>query len=142
MSYPEHDPRYPDSPPRGYQEPEVEEVVERHDGRARFVNTVCALISLVCGLFALVLAIHIVLVFGEANAGNGFANLVDTWSAHVSLGLRGLFTPDGEKLRTLLNDGLAAVLWLIIGAVVTDLIARIALPGPRRVWYRRRRVVR
>jgi hypothetical protein len=137
MTYPERDPRYPDSPPRGYPDPEVEEVVERPAARTRFVHTLCGLIHLVCGLCAIVLAIHIVLVFGEANAGNGFANLVDTWSTHVSLGLRGLFTPSGEKLRTLLNDGLAAVLWLIIGAVVTDLIARIALPGPRRVWYRR-----
>jgi hypothetical protein len=137
MSYPERDPRYPDSPPHGYLDPEVEEVVERPATSIRFVHTVCGLIHFVCGLFALVLAIHIVLVFGEANAGNGFASLIDTWSSGVSLGLRGLFTPDGAKLRTLLNDGLAAVLWLIIGAVVTDLIARIGLPGPRRVWYRR-----
>jgi hypothetical protein len=101
------------------------------------MHTVCGLIDLICGLFAIVLAIHIVLVFGEANTGNGFAGLIDTWSAHVSLGLRGLFTPDGVALRTLLNDGLAAVLWLIIGAVVTDLIVRIGPAGSRRVWYRR-----
>jgi hypothetical protein len=142
MTYPERDPRYPDAPLHGYPSPEyagpeLEEVVERPAARTRFVHTLCGLIHLVCGLFAIVLALHIVLVYGEANAGNGFAGLVDKWSSGVSLGLRGLFTPGGVKLGTLLNDGLAAVLWLIIGAVVTDLIARIALPGPRRVWYRR-----
>jgi hypothetical protein len=115
----------------------VEEIVERPATRIRVIRTVCALISTVCGLFALVLAIHIVLVFGEANAANGFARLITDWSSGVSLGLRDLFTPEGVKLRTFLNEGLAAVLWLVIGAVVTDLIARIGLPGPRRVWYRR-----
>jgi len=138
MTYPEDDPRYPVRPPHGYQpDSPREEIVERPAARIRVIHTVCALIHTVCGLFAIVLAIHIVLVFGEANASNGFAGFVNTWSSGVSLGLHNLFTPEGVKLRTFLNDGLAAVLWLVIGAVLTDVIARIGLPGPRRVWYRR-----
>jgi hypothetical protein len=137
MTYPEHDPRYTDQPRDRYRDPEMEEVVDRPATRIRVVHTVCALIHAVCGLFALVLAIHIVLVFGEANAQNGFATLIDDWSSGVSLGLRGLFTTGSDKVSTLLDDGLAAVLWLVVGAVVSDLIARIGLPGPRRVWYRR-----
>lgn len=116
---------------------ENERIVERTHPRIRAVRTVNALIHLVCVLFALVLAAHIVLVFGEANTRNGFAQLIGTWSTGVSLGLRDLFTPDGVKLRTLLNDGLAAIVWLVAGAVLTDLITRIGLPGPKRVWYRR-----
>lgn len=114
-----------------------EEIVERTPRRIRVVRTVNALVHAVCWVFALVLIVHILLVFGEANPGNGFAQLIDQWSRGVSLGLRNLFTPDGAKLRTLLNDGLAALLWLIIGGVVTDLVSRIGLPGPQRVWYRR-----
>lgn len=114
-----------------------EEIVERTPARIRVVRIVNALVHAVCWIFALVLILHILLVFGEANPGNGFAQLIDQWSRGVSLGLRNLFTPDGPKLRTLLNDGLAALLWLIIGGVVTDLVSRIGLPGPRRVWYRR-----
>jgi hypothetical protein len=38
----------------------------------------------------------------------------------------------------LFNEGLAAVLWLAIGALLTNLIARLALPVEhRRAWYRR-----
>ncbi|WP_414940612.1 hypothetical protein [Amycolatopsis sp. cmx-11-51] len=114
-----------------------EEIVERTPTRIRVVRIVNALVHAVCWIFALVLILHILLVFGEANPGNGFAQLIDQWSRGVSLGLRNLFTPDSPKLRTLLNDGLAALLWLIIGGVVTDLVSRIGLPGPRRVWYRR-----
>ncbi|WP_409495207.1 hypothetical protein [Amycolatopsis sp. cmx-11-12] len=114
-----------------------EEIVERTPARIRVVRIINAVVHAVCWIFALVLILHILLVFGEANPGNGFAQLIDQWSRGVSLGLRNLFTPDGPKLRTLLNDGLAALLWLIIGGVVTDLVSRIGLPGPRRVWYRR-----
>jgi hypothetical protein len=121
-----------------YEPAETEEVVERTPARLRIVRTVNALIHLVCAVFALVLAVHIVLVFGEANAANGFAHLISEWSSGVSLGLRDLFTPDSEKFRVFCNDGLAAVIWLVIGAVLTDVITRIGAPGPRRVWYRRR----
>jgi hypothetical protein len=129
----------PDQPydPR-YEPAATEEVVERTHPRLRIVRTVNALIHLVCAVFALVLAVHIVLVFGEANAANGFAHLISEWSGGVSLGLRDLFTPDSEKFRVFCNDGLAAVIWLVIGAVLTDVITRIGVPGPKRVWYRRR----
>jgi hypothetical protein len=123
-------------PPEPY-EPATEEVVERTHPRIRAVRTINALIHLVCAVFALVLAVHIVLVLGEANMANGFAHLINEWSAGVSLGLRNLFTPDSEKLRAFLNDGLAAILWLFIGAILTDVITRIGVPGPKRVWYRR-----
>lgn len=114
-----------------------EEIVERTPARIRAVRIINAVVHAVCWIFALVLIVHILLVFGEANPGNGFAQLIDQWSRGVSLGLRNLFTPEGLKPRTLFNDGLAALLWLIIGGVVTDLVSRIGLPGPKRVWYRR-----
>jgi hypothetical protein len=85
--------------------------------------------------------VHIVLVLGSANMTNGFASFVDGWASGVRLGLNGLFTPGNAKIATLLNEGLAAILWLVIGGVLTYLIRRFALPGPRRM-QRYRRVVR
>src|SRR5438067_965743 len=53
-------------PPEPYEPPyepvPAEEVVERTHPRLRIVRTVNALIHLVCAVFALVLAVHIVLV--------------------------------------------------------------------------------
>ncbi|NUT54340.1 MAG: hypothetical protein HOV94_44685 [Saccharothrix sp.] len=140
MTYPNRDPRSADRPTEFAPSPYAsqEEVVERGDGRVRAVRVVCAVIDVLCWLFAIVLAVHIFLVIGGANPATGFAQLIDSWSAGVSLGLRDLFTPANAGLRTLLNDGLAALLWLLIGAVLTNVIARIALPvRERRVWYRR-----
>jgi hypothetical protein len=129
-------------PPQPMQEPLVEESVADADHRRRrTVGVVCTVINVVSAVFAVVLALHIVLVIGEANQANGFAGFVNDLSSAVSLGLRDLFVPDNLKLRTFLNDGLAAVGWLLIAGVLTYLIRRLALPGPRRV-VRYRRVVR
>ncbi len=121
-----------------FNEPVVEEGFTDPDHRTRrVVRTVCTVVSSITVAFALALAVHIVLVVGEANPANGFASFVDDWAAAVSLGLRDLFTPENLKVRTLLNDGVAAIGWLIIGGVINYLVRRLALPGPRQVRYRR-----
>lgn len=102
--------------------------------RARVVSLVCTVISVVTAIFAVVLGVHIVLVLGNANITNGFASFVDGWASGIRLGLTGLFTPGDPKLGTLLNEGIAAILWLVIGGLLTYLIRRFAMPGPR---YRR-----
>ena len=117
---------------------EDEEVVDPRARRYRVVRRVCAVISIVCGLFAVVLGLHILLVVANANPNNGFASFIDSFASAVSLGLNGLFTPSSEKAQVLLNDGVAAIAWLLIGAVITYAIRQFALPGPREaVRYRR-----
>lgn len=132
------------SAPGPYGEPgpvERDEVVVEPGGRLRVARALNGLISLVTSLFALVLALHIVLVVAEANMGNGFAQFVQSWAAAVDLGMDNLFTPSSEKARIALNEGVAAILWLIIGGALTTIIGRVLLPGPeRRVWYRRHSV--
>lgn len=142
MSVPEWDRTRRDLPPvedPRYHQPAVEgRVVDPELRRIRVVRAVCAVINIVCGLFAAVLALHIVLVLFDANPNNGFASFVDGFASAVSLGLRGLFTPDTHKLQILFNEGLAAIAWLAIAAVLTYAIRQFALPGPdRRVRYRR-----
>jgi hypothetical protein len=109
--------------------------------RIRTVNMICTVITVIAGTFAVVLGVHIVLVLGSANMANGFASFVDGWASGITLGLTGLFTPGNVKIATLLNEGLAAILWLVLGGVLTYLIRRFSMPGPRRL-QRYRRVVR
>lgn len=117
---------------------EQEEVADPDHRRRRAVGVVCTVINVICAIFAVVLALHIILVIGNANQDNGFAAMINDWSGAVSLGLRDLFVPDNEKLRTFLNDGLAAIAWLAIASLLTYLIRRFALPVPRRVSHYRR----
>jgi hypothetical protein len=126
-------------------EPVVEEVVERDDTyrKVRTVHTVCAVIDIVCWTFAIVLLVHIFLVVADANSTNGFFQFVAGWASGITLGLDGLFTPDSPKVAVLLNESLAAVLWLLIAMLLTSLITRLALPvDHRRAWYRRTTAVR
>ncbi|NKE56908.1 hypothetical protein FXN61_08685 [Lentzea sp. PSKA42] len=91
-------------------------------------------------MFATVLLVHVFLVVAGTSMSHGFAALVTNWASGINLGSSGLFTPDNEALAALLNEGVAAVLWLVIGALLTNLISRIALPlDQRRDWYRRHR---
>ncbi|OLR91314.1 hypothetical protein BJP25_26990 [Actinokineospora bangkokensis] len=123
--------------------PDEEVVSERvEDSRAkrlRGVGVACSVVSFVVGLFAVVLALHIVLTLAEANAGNGFASFVRDFSGAVSLGFEGLFSPGSQKLAVLLDYGMAIIVWLLIGAAVNFLIRRFFTPGVNReVKYRRR----
>jgi hypothetical protein len=112
-----------------------ERVVDSDTRRVRTVRIATGIVNLVCGLFAVVLGLHIVLVLLDANPNNGFASFVDSFAAAVSLGLRGLFTPDSAKLAVLFNDGLAAVVWLLIAGATNYAIRQFALPARRRRRY-------
>ncbi|WP_034267522.1 hypothetical protein [Haloechinothrix halophila] len=114
-----------------------EVVAERPTGRHGFVRGINGLISVVTGLFAVALAIHVILVAGEANMGNSFAQFVTNLAGAVDLGLSNLFTMANEKLQVALNEGIAALLWLVIGSGLTTLISRVALPEGSTTWYRR-----
>jgi hypothetical protein len=116
---------------------EREEVVTTEGAGIRAARIANALIRVICGVFAAILVIYVVLVLGNANFGNPFAQLINNWAAAVSLGLRDLFTPANENARIALNNGLAAALWLLIGAVLSSLIGRITAGAERRVRYRR-----
>lgn len=109
----------------------VQDRQQRRRDRTRTVRTVCTIVNVLCGLFAVVLVAHIVMVLGEANPANGVASFVRSLATAVSLGFDDLFTPSSVKVQVLLNDGLAAIVWLAFGAVVTTLIRRFALPNPR-----------
>ncbi|MFC5290196.1 hypothetical protein ACFPM7_24330 [Actinokineospora guangxiensis] len=124
------------------QEPRQEVVQERTEdsraSRVRTIRVVTSLISFITALFAVVLAIAIVLVLAEANPENGFASFIGDFAGAVSLGFDGLFTPDSEKLAVLFNYGAAAIVWLLIGSALTYLVRRFGAPSPNRtVSYRR-----
>lgn len=100
------------------------------------MRAINGVIRFITGLFALVLVLHIVLVVAGANIGNSFAQFIQDFAAYVNLGLNNLFTFENDSIRIAVNEGLAALLWLIIGAGLTTLIARVAAPGGSRLVRR------
>lgn len=78
----------------------------------------------------------------RANFGNPFAVFVAEFASNVSLGLGNLFTLGDERVRLARNEGLAALLWLFIGAALTMIIANVFVPELGGWTMRRRRVQR
>lgn len=77
-------------------------------------------------LAALVLVLYAVFAVFEANPANVWYQFVASVAARLSLGLANLFQFADDRWTTLVNYGLAAVVWLIIGSVVASLIRRAA----------------
>lgn len=108
------------------------EVVERAprrspaEIRASVVGSVAWLVRWVGLLLALTLVIHILLTVGQANPDNGITIFFADAAKPLSLAFHNLFTPANAELRVLVNEGLAALFWLIVSGVLTKLIRRLA----------------
>ncbi|MGP3998649.1 hypothetical protein [Streptomyces sp. 8N706] len=83
-----------------------------------------ATISVITGLIASALALHIFFVIFEANPGNSFVLFIADLARSLSLGMDPLFTPESAKTGVFLNYGFAAVLYLGIGQVILRLVRR------------------
>lgn len=111
------------------------DAAERERKRLIAARSATTIIQVVCYLFAVVLAIHIVLEIGDANAGNGFYQFIDSWRSGITLGLSDLFVPENYKFQITLNEGLAAIVWIIIGIVLSTLVRRLLTPVPHGNQY-------
>lgn len=90
------------------------------------VGVVAGVIRWLGLVFALVLAVHVLLTIGNANPTNGITEFFSTTADWFVLAFKSLFTPADAKLRVLVNYGLAAVFWLVVSAVLSRLVRRLA----------------
>lgn len=103
---------------------------ERTRSSAREIRTktfewIATVVKVICTIAALFLAVHVVLTVGGANPDNAITEFVRSWADYLSLGFRDLFTPEGERIRVLVNYGIAAIFWVLVGAVASRLIRRL-----------------
>jgi hypothetical protein len=74
-------------------------------------------------LVALVMVVFILL---RANPLNLWAAYVETWAPRMNLGLGDLVSGLNPGIKVLINYGIAATLWAVIGTGASWLIRRIA----------------
>jgi hypothetical protein len=77
----------------------------------------------VTALFALIEAIYILLIVLGANTANGFYTFIRSLAEPLALFFPGLFATGNFHLDVILNYGLAAVFWLVIGSILARVIA-------------------
>ncbi|TDC85483.1 hypothetical protein E1285_25105 [Actinomadura sp. 7K507] len=76
-------------------------------------------------VIVLILAVHIVFVAFEANTGNDLVRWFGDRATDLSWQFRDVFQPDDHKVAVAVNYGLAALVYLVIGRILTGLIRRI-----------------
>lgn len=99
-----------------------DERVRSRESRATTVRLATAIISVISGLFAAILALHIAFVIFDANSANPLVLFVSDFARGLVLFFHDLFTPQYEWLRVLLNYGLAALFWLGVGRGLVVLV--------------------
>lgn len=76
------------------------------------------LVFLAFMILAIILLLHIVFVWLDANNGNDIVSTDADWAKWLATWFLDLFTPSSEKLKTFLNYGLAALFFLVVGGIL------------------------
>jgi ABC-type uncharacterized transport system permease subunit len=102
----------------------------RHDsvmassGSARVFSLVATVVRVVCTIIAALIVIHAVFVLFGANPSNALVTFTAGWRDTFGWFTKDLFTP-ATKLHEAINDGLAAVIWVVVGSLLSKLIVRL-----------------
>jgi predicted ferric reductase len=93
--------------------------------RAKIIGSVAQVVRWIGLLIMVLLVAHVILTVGGANPANGITTFVRDAADTFVLAFKDLFTPSDEKLRVLVNYGCAAIAWLIVSSLVTNVIRRL-----------------
>ncbi|MQA87557.1 MAG: hypothetical protein GEV03_23770 [Streptosporangiales bacterium] len=93
-------------------------------GLGRVAGVVASLITFLATLVAIIFAMHIVFVVFGANPDNAVVVFVRDLAERLAFVFRDLFLPQDERVRVLVNYGLAAVVYLVVGRFVAGLVRR------------------
>ena len=96
------------------------------NGAARVFSLVATIVRTVCSVIAAVIVIHAVFVLFEANPANELVSFTAGWRDTFGWFTEDLFTPSDPKIAETVNDGLAALIWVVAGSLLSKVIVRLA----------------
>lgn len=94
-------------------------------GVRRVSDVAANLAGIVAMIICMLLALHIAFVVFSANDDNTIVSTVNGWAGWFAWRFHDIFVPKDERVGVLVNYGIAAVVYLIAGRVVSGLIRRI-----------------
>jgi hypothetical protein len=100
------------------------------NGAARVFELVATAVRMVCAGIAALILIHAAFVLFEANRANMLVELTESVSDSFGSFTRDLFTEPSPKMAEVIDDALAAVIWVVLGNLFSKLIVRVA-PTPK-----------
>jgi hypothetical protein len=94
-------------------------------GSARVFSLVATIVRVVCSVIAALIVIHAVFVLFEANPQNPLVTFTAGWRDTFGWFTKNLFMPSDPKIAETVNDGLAALIWVVAGSLLSKLILRL-----------------
>jgi hypothetical protein len=94
-------------------------------GTARLVTLLATIVRVVCSVIAALIVIHAVFVLFEANPENLLVRFTAGWRDTFGWFTKNLFMPSDPKIAETVNDGLAALIWVVAGSLLSKLILRL-----------------
>ena len=92
----------------------------------RVFEIIATVVRVVASIVAAIIVVHAAFVLFEANSHNSLveftASIRDTFGGFT----KDLFTKPNPKMAQVINDVLAALVWIIAGTVLSKLIVRFA----------------
>jgi hypothetical protein len=95
------------------------------NGAARLFALLATIVRAVCSVIAALIVIHAVFVLFEANPDNLLVRFTAGWRDTFGWFTKDLFTPSDPKIAEAINDGLAALIWVVVGSLLSKLIVRL-----------------
>ena len=99
------------------------------NGSARFFELIATIVRVVCSVIAAVIVVHAIFVLFEANPANTLVSFARGWREDFGWFTVDLFTPSDPKIAEAINSALAAVVWVVVGSLISKLVVRLAPAG-------------
>jgi hypothetical protein len=95
-------------------------------GAERVFSLLATIVRVVCSVIGALIVVHAVFVLFEANPTNPLVEFTTGIRDSFGWFTTNLFTPSDPKIAEAINDGLAALIWVLAGNLVSKLIVRLA----------------
>ncbi|WP_051326326.1 hypothetical protein [Glycomyces tenuis] len=89
--------------------------------RTRYYPLAVRILTGVLTAIAVIILVYLVLILLEANPGNPLVDFIGAIADWFAWLFHDMFTADNAKLQALINYGLAALAYLLVGALVHTL---------------------
>ena len=94
-------------------------------GAARVFSLVATIVRVVCSVIAALIVIDAVFVLFEANPANVLVEFTAQVRRTFGWFTENLFSMDDPKISEAINAGLAALIWVVAGSLLSKLIVRL-----------------
>ena len=96
------------------------------NGAARVFSLAATIVRVVCSVIAALIVAYALFVLFEANPANVLVEFTASVRSTFGWFTENLFTMDDPKISEAINAGLAALIWVVVGSLLSKLIVRLA----------------